>query len=165
MPETHIHDIARVIQLALAPAFLLTAIASMLNVFASRLARIVDRTRAVESQGSDGEDEVGELEVLRRRAELVRWALTFATWSALLITLVIGAAFVGFLMQANLSVVVAGLFVAAMGALTLALVSFLREVTVAVGSMNALLPGAILRARQRRPREEAPPGDPPRSTP
>ena len=42
MPESHVQDITRVIQLALAPAFLLTGVASLLNVFTARLARIVE---------------------------------------------------------------------------------------------------------------------------
>ena len=41
------NDIASVIQLALAPAFLLTGIAGMLNVMAGRLSRIIDRGRVV----------------------------------------------------------------------------------------------------------------------
>ncbi|HQR29867.1 MAG TPA: DUF2721 domain-containing protein [Anaeromyxobacteraceae bacterium] len=150
MPESHVQDITRVIQLALAPAFLLTAVASLLNVFTSRLARIVDRTRVLESRQDPDGEVVEELVVLQSRGEIVRWSLTFATGAALLVSLVIGVAFLGFLLQANLSVLVAGLFVAAMACLTIALAFFLREVTLAVGSLEALLPSAILRSRLRR---------------
>ncbi len=150
MPESHVQDITRVIQLALAPAFLLTGVASLLNVFTSRLARIVDRTRVLESRGDADGDVAEELVTLQARGEIVRWSLTFATGAALLVSLVIGVAFLGFLLQANLSVVVAALFVLAMASLTLALAFFLREVTLAVGSLEALLPSAILRSRLRR---------------
>ena len=155
MPESHVQDITRVIQLALAPAFLLTGVASLLNVFTSRLARIVDRTRVLESRADPDGDVAAELVTLQARGEIVRWSLTFATGAALLVSLVIGVAFLGFLLQANLSMVVAGLFVAAMASLTLALAYFLREVTLAVGSLEALLPSAILRSRLRR-RQAAP---------
>jgi uncharacterized protein DUF2721 len=50
MTETHITDIARVIQLAIAPVFLLTAVGTIIGVFSKRLARIVDRTRVLEDQ-------------------------------------------------------------------------------------------------------------------
>ncbi len=150
MPESHVQDITRVIQLALAPAFLLSGVASLLNVFTSRLARIVDRTRVLESRQDPDGEVVEELVVLQSRGEIVRWSLTFATGAALLVSLVIGVAFLGFLLQANLSVLVAGLFVAAMACLTIALAFFLREVTLAVGSLEALLPSAILRSRLRR---------------
>jgi hypothetical protein len=157
MEESHIHDIARVIQLALAPAFLLTGVASLLNVFATRLARIVDRTRNLEKRVETGGESPAELEILRRRGELVRWAITMGTFAALFVTLVIGIAFVGFLLKVNFSMVVAGLFVAAMTALTFALGFFLREVTLAVGSLEAWLPGAIRRARRRREEEDQAP--------
>jgi hypothetical protein len=140
MEEAHIQGIARTIQLALAPAFLLTAIASFLNVFATRLARIVERTRALAGRAQLDDDDDAELLVLGRRGRLVRWALTLGTCSALLVALVIGVAFLGFLLSMNSASAVAALFVAAMIALTLALAVFLAEVTLAVGSLTALLP-------------------------
>jgi hypothetical protein len=154
MEETHVRDIARVIQMALAPAFLLTGVASLLNVFATRLTRIVDRTRILEVRVEPGGDAPAELEILRRRGELVRWSITMGTGAALFVTLVIGVAFLGFLLTVNFAVVVAGLFVAAMAALTLALGFFLREVTLAVGTLEAWLPSAIRRARRRREEDE-----------
>src|SRR5512137_944455 len=101
MQESHVHDIARVIQMALAPAFLLSAVGALLNVFANRLARIVDRTRVLEGRADPGAESFEELAVLRRRGGLVRWAITMGTGAALLVSLVIGVAFVGFLLQAN----------------------------------------------------------------
>jgi len=149
MDETHVHDIARVIQLALAPAFLLTAVGSLLNVFANRLARIVDRYRAVSGRSPPaGAAEISaEIRVLERRATLVRWAITLATGAALFVSLVIGFAFLGFMLKVNFARVVATLFVAAMAALTVALGFFLREVTVAIGSFESRLEG-------RGPRED-----------
>jgi len=139
MDESHVHDITRVIQLALAPAFLLTAIGSLLNVFANRLARIVDRSRALERGGVPEGDAATEAEVLRRRGHLVRWSITLGTGAALLVTLVIAISFLGFLLRMNFALLVAGLFVAAMAALTVALGFFLREVTLAIGSFDLLL--------------------------
>ena len=158
MEESHVHDIARVIQVALAPAFLLTGVASLLNVFVNRLARIVDRTRVLEVRVEPGGDAPAELEVLRHRGELVRWAITMGTGAALFVSLVIGFAFLGFLLTMNFALVVAGLFVAAMAALTLALGLFLREVTLAVGSLEAWIPSAIRRANRQRGDDDAPLG-------
>jgi hypothetical protein len=150
MEESHVQDITRVIQMVLAPAFLLTGVASLLNVFATRLARIVDRTRVLEVRVEPGGNAPAELEILRRRGELVRWAITMGTGAAFFVSLVIGGAFLGFLLHVNVSLLVAALFVGAMALLTLALGFFLREVTLAVGSLEALLPSAIRLARRRR---------------
>ncbi len=146
MEESHVHDIARVIQMALAPAFLLSAVGALLNVFSNRLARIVDRTRALEGRIAPDAESPAELETLQRRGEFVRWAITMGTGAALLVSLVIGVAFVGFLAQVNFAMIVAGLFVAAMGALTLALTFFLREVSLAVGSLEVILPRSVVRS-------------------
>jgi hypothetical protein len=147
MDESHVHDITRVIQLALAPAFLLTGIGSLLNVFANRLARIVDRSRTLERAGTPQGPAASEVAVLKRRSHFVRWAITLGTGAALFVTLVIGMSFLGFLLGVNFALPVAGLFVAAMAALTFALAFFLREVTLAIGSFDVLLRGGWRPAR------------------
>ena len=48
--DSHLTDISRVIQLAVAPVFLLTAIATMINALNVRLGRIVDRRRVVQER-------------------------------------------------------------------------------------------------------------------
>ncbi|MFN5792263.1 MAG: DUF2721 domain-containing protein [Burkholderiales bacterium] len=46
-PET-LNPLTEAIQLSVAPVFLLTGVAGMLNALGSRLARVVDRSRALE---------------------------------------------------------------------------------------------------------------------
>jgi len=45
--EPHITDIAHVIQLSVAPVFLLTAISTLIGAMNTRLGRIIDRRRVV----------------------------------------------------------------------------------------------------------------------
>lgn len=47
-PESGLTEIAHVIQLAVAPVFLLTGVAGILSVLTNRLARIIDRARVLE---------------------------------------------------------------------------------------------------------------------
>ena len=54
MPDESITSIAHVIQLSVAPVFLLSGIAALLNVLTNRLARIVDRAAAYGSAVSIG---------------------------------------------------------------------------------------------------------------
>src|SRR6267154_168567 len=49
-PETQISAIAHVIQLAIAPVFLISGVATLLSVLANRLGRIVDRARVLETK-------------------------------------------------------------------------------------------------------------------
>ena len=134
--ETHLSDITRVIQLAIAPVFLLTAIGTIINALAGRLARAVDRRRMLEEllaayEGETKDEMLRELEILARRVVLVLWSIGLAVFSALLVCLLIGTAFVGAFVSLDLSRPVALLFVAAVAALTACFVLFLREVFLA----------------------------------
>jgi hypothetical protein len=137
----HGTDIARVIQLSVAPVFLLTAIGTILSVLSGRLARIVDRARALatlidglpEERRGPPRDELG---LLVRRRHLVNLAITAGVTSALLVCVLIGAAFVGYLLGVELSYALAVLFIGAMAAFVAALLLFLREILVSVTNLR-----------------------------
>jgi hypothetical protein len=140
-PASHGTDVARVIQLAVAPVFLLTAIGTILSVLSGRLARIVDRARVLVGllvtlpQGKQAAARE-ELDILVRRRTLVNLAITSGTTSALLVCVLIAAAFVGYLVGADFSIALAVLFIGAMAAFVIALLLFLREILIAVGSLG-----------------------------
>jgi len=139
--ETHVTDIARVIQLAVAPVFLLTAIGTILSVLSGRLARIVDRVRVLIDRASKlPRGERGwierEVETLLRRRQLVNLAITSGTSAALLVSFLIASAFVGYLIGVDFSIFLAVVFIAAMGAFVSALVLFLREILIAVATLK-----------------------------
>jgi hypothetical protein len=137
--ESHLTDIARVIQLAVAPVFLLTAIATLISALNTRLGRIVDRRRVVQErqqmQTSDAAAIAGqEIGMLVRRSRLVYYAIFCSVLSALLVCLVVAGAFLGALLGVDLARTVATFFIAAMLAMIAALGLFLREVFLAVRS-------------------------------
>lgn len=137
--DTHVFDITRVIQLAIAPVFLFSAIATLINVLITRLGRAVDRRRVLEEHLSIYQDEhlqqaIAELRMLQKRVTLILWAVTLAVLAALLICLLVGTAFAGAYVALDLSRPVAALFVGALLALTVSLMLFLREISVAAFS-------------------------------
>jgi uncharacterized membrane protein (DUF485 family) len=129
-------DIAHIIQLAIAPVFTLAGIGALLNVMANRLARVVDRWRALE-EGLASEDETSrrvhhtELGVLDRRMVHIHRAIALCTLAALMICLVIILLFTGQLIAVPVAAAVSILFVVSMSLLVVALVSFYIEVTIA----------------------------------
>lgn len=131
-------NVATAIQLALAPVFLLTGIAGMLNVMMGRLARIVDRGRAL-ADGAVGEKPV-ELQALERRRRIVAIAITACTLAALSLCMVITALFAGALLDIALDWVVAALFMTATLSLIVGLATFLREVHLSSKSLHFLRP-------------------------
>lgn len=150
-------DIAHLIQVALTPIFLISAIGVILNVLTSRLARIVDRARNMESRlrgehrsatdsADDDESLQVMLQVLARRARHINLAITLITISALLISLVVVMLFVNAFLRWDLSAFIAISFILSMASLGAALTSFLVEVRIAT---NALRIGIDAASRQR----------------
>ena len=143
-PIDNVPDIARAIQLAVAPVFLLTGIAALLGVMANRLSRIIDRWRFFQQNWSqlDGrsrESSKVELQNLERRRSLASVSLYACTLAALLICIVIATLFVEVLFGLHIRGLVSALFICAMAALISGLSTFLREVYLATRTMKISL--------------------------
>ncbi len=133
--------IQQAIQLAIAPVFLLTGIASMLGVMANRLARIIDRARHFEEKWADLDEKAmaaarEEVRYLERRRRLASWAINFSTFAALLVCMVIATLFFEEFFQTNLKWLAGVEFIAVMIALMGGLACFLREVYVATHTVK-----------------------------
>ena len=125
--------VSHVIQLAVAPVFLLTGVGAILSVLTGRLGRLVDRYRALsETHKPLLSIQARELKVLSVRAIWVHWAITLCTVSALFVAIVIGALFVGAVVDINPSRAVSILFILAMTSLIIGLGCFLREISLSV---------------------------------
>ena len=134
-------DMARTIQLAIAPVFLLAGIGAFMNVIAGRLGRVVDRARQLEAehdalQPSDRTRLVGELRVLESRMSLTSQALYLCTASGLAVCGLVVLLFVGELIDFDLSDGIAVLFVVAIALLAGGMVLFLRETRIAVRALH-----------------------------
>ncbi|HEV2722630.1 MAG TPA: DUF2721 domain-containing protein [Thermoanaerobaculia bacterium] len=140
MQTSPIADIARVIQLSIAPVFLISGIAALLSVLSGRLARLVDRARILErlvaAEENDHAAAHEELGILSRRSKLIYRAIALGTSSALLICFVIASLFISALARYPISNIVGALFIAAMLALIAALLFFLREVFLATRTLR-----------------------------
>lgn len=134
-------DMARTIQLAIAPVFLLAGIGAFLNVIAGRLARVVDRSRHLEDLhgGVAREDRimlVEELRTLERRMVLAGHSIYLGTASGVAVCLLVITMFVGELSDFSLGDAIAVLFVVAIALLAGAMVQFLRETRIALASLH-----------------------------
>lgn len=133
---TRVTEIAAIVQLAVAPVFLLAGIGAFLNVCAGRLSRIVERARALEplllgSRGAEHDRLRGEIRILDRRMALVSRAIWLSVLSAVLTCAVVVLLFAGSLLKAEFGTTIALLFIATMIALGLGFAVFLLETRVA----------------------------------
>jgi MFS family permease len=140
-PSPELTHLAQIIQLAVAPVFLLAGIGAFLNVCAGRLARIVDRARALEprilaSRGGEHDRLIGEVRLLDRRIRIVNAAIFSTVLAALIISAVVVLLFVAFLTGYKIGTAVALLFIAAMVFTALSFAIFLFETRLGTRSVR-----------------------------
>lgn len=139
--ETAVTEIALIIQLAVAPVFLLAGIGAFLNVCAGRLARIVERARVLEpqllgSRGTEHDRILEQIRILDRRMGLVSRAISLTVLSAVLTCAVVVLLFAGSLLEAEFGRTIALLFIACMISLGLGFFVFLVETRVAARAVR-----------------------------
>lgn len=138
--------VQEIVQLSLAPVFLLAAIGAMLNVMNLRLTWLFDRIEFIERQDESGEAgrEVEELPALIQRQSYAQMAVNLSTSAALTICVVVAVLFISAFIEPRIGTMVAILWVATMVQLSAALLLFFRETNLA---------RATARERRKRSRE------------
>lgn len=134
-----VNQLAQVISQAAAPAFLLGALAAFISVLISRLNRIIDRTIVL--NGIPPEDTVrsrlkADLPRLMWRATLVNRAILWAVIGSIAVAVLVIVAFASAFFQIQHEVGVAVLFMISLGAFTVSLIDFAREVRIAVNELD-----------------------------
>ena len=129
-------DIAHVIQVALAPAFLLSALATLLNVFSTRLGRVADKVDAASARliGADPEtaDRLSrQLSYLRRRSFVLDVAVVLASGAGVMTGIAVLTLFVGAMRDAATASVLFGCFGLALVCTVAAIAAFLVEILMA----------------------------------
>jgi hypothetical protein len=140
-PMSDVSAVAHVIQLAVAPVFLLSGIGAMLAVMTNRLSRVIDRARTLEGRldvasPAHAVAVRADLNILARRATLVGRAITLCTTTALLVCTVIAVLFLSAFVRFDASIAIAVLFIAAMTTFFFGLLWFLREIFLATSNLR-----------------------------
>lgn len=125
------------IQLAVAPVFLLTAVAGVIGTVAGRLARIIDRARLLEDRIEAAPPDnpmtvaYAELGRLRQRGKLVNVSIALLTFCSILIGLTIVALFIGETTEIQIFRLATVSFLSGVTCFLLALLCFLAETLLA----------------------------------
>lgn len=130
-------EVATILQNAMAPAFLLMAVAGFITLFSNRLARIVDRARVLETlyretQGEEHELVVVELRDLETRMRIVNSAISLGVASGITTCILVAVIFLRELMAIQSANLISSLFIATVTLMALGLVQFMREVRIAI---------------------------------
>ena len=132
-------DIGHIIQLAIAPVFLLSGVCTNLIVLTNRLARIIDRSRVLEDRldVAYSDPYLNELDVLYRRSHLINMSIALSTACGLFVCVIVAMLFLGDITNLSLDKYVAGMFVVAVICLVGSFVSLLREIFIASSWMRS----------------------------
>jgi len=127
-------NLLAVIQAAIAPVVLISGVGLLLLTLSARLGRIVDRTRLVAAElrscAPGARDALAhQLEVLRRRARLIRLSLSLSASAVALVGVVMTLLFLGLVLGWNVTLVCTLLFVAALTCVVVAMFVFVRELS------------------------------------
>lgn len=133
------------IQLAVAPVFMLSAVAALIGALATRLARIIDRARDIEERLADGgvrnEDAAyWELNRLRLRGRVVNWSVGLLVVCAVLIGATVMTLFLGETSAPHTEWLVPWTFLGGITCFVLALLCFLAETLLATHTLRFAKP-------------------------
>ena len=129
------------IQLAVAPVFMLTAIAAMIGTVATRLARIIDRARVLEERLTssalvDTDAIYWELKRLKLRGRICNWSVGMLGICGMLIAATVVVLFLGETVSPRSERLVPWTFLGALGIFVIALVLFLLETFLATHTLR-----------------------------
>lgn len=137
-------DILRIIQAAIAPVVLISGVGLLLLTLTARLGRIVDRTRLLAAERRAAEPRArpsldAQLTILAQRARLIRLAVALSASSVAMIGILIAVLFLGLLLNWNVAVAAALLFVVSLLSLVAAMLVFVRELFQALTALRLLV--------------------------
>ncbi|WP_368031123.1 DUF2721 domain-containing protein [Arcobacter sp. s6] len=139
-----VNIVSQLIQLSVAPVFLLAGVAGLLNVFTGRLSRIIDKVDKLDKYEEENilKDEKSILKITQRREFLTmrmkntNLAILFATSTGLLVAMVIVTMFLSAIFDFKDFLFIAILFILAMICLIISLFLFLREIFYTTSFIN-----------------------------
>lgn len=126
--------VQNVMQLSLAPAFLLAGIGAIMNVMTNRLiwvANRIDRILAADEEGKAGEAMLADIPALEQRRIFAQRAVMMSTAAALAIAIVIVLLFISAFVYISLGTIVAAVWMLAMAFLIAGLAFFVMEARTA----------------------------------
>ncbi len=130
-----------IIQLALAPIFLIVGIGTLVNVATGRVARVIDRARWFEDLARQQPLRIDrrakhEIRTLNKRMRLANWSINFLIASALVICFDVILLMVNGLIITRLDTLVLVTFMISILFLTGGLIAFFFEVSLATASLK-----------------------------
>jgi len=126
-------ELIPVLQIAIGPVILISGVGLLLLSMTNRFGRVIDRARALHldmrtTTQADHSRTHGQLQILNRRANLLRRAIILASLSALLAALLIISLFFAALLRLDVGWLILLLFMGCLAALIGSLIAFIHDI-------------------------------------
>lgn len=141
MPAVPISQLIPVLQVAIGPVILISGIGLLLLTLTNRLGRAVDRSRQLRHELREVSEAhrhrlAPQVEILYRRARLLRLSIIMAGLSVLLVAILIIVVFLTVLMKLEVGVAIALLFIGCMATLIVSLIAFIRDIQLSLQALK-----------------------------
>jgi len=141
MQGTQLNALVPVLQVAIGPVILISGVGLLLLTLTNRFGRAVDRSRQLSREmrgASEAEKKwlLGQVEILYRRAELIRLAIRLGAYSVLLAATLVIALFLTALFRLEAGVFISLLFICGMASLIGCLIAFLRDIQLSLTALK-----------------------------
>lgn len=141
MPSVPVRELIPVLQVAIGPVILISGVGLLLLSLTNRFARAVDRSRQLGREMREATEtqrqRLGrQVEILYRRARLIRLAIIMAVLSMLLVAVLIIVLFLTVLMKREVGLAITLLFIGCMAALIVSLLAFIRDIQLSLHALR-----------------------------
>lgn len=141
MPTTSLHELIPVLQVAIGPVILISGVGLLLLTLTNRFGRTLDRSRDLSREmlglpGADRERLAQQVDILYRRAQLIRLSIVAAVVCILLVAVLISVLFFSALLKLEAGLLIAALFIGCMGSLIVSLIAFIKEMQLSLHALK-----------------------------
>jgi uncharacterized membrane protein YqjE len=141
-----IHDLIPVLQVAIGPVILISGVGLLLLTLTNRFGRAVDRSRALgrevrEVDQTQRQRLAGQVEILYRRARVIRFSIIMAAMCLLLAAFLIIILFVAVLTRIEAGLCIVLLFICCLLSLIASLIAFIRDIQLSLHALKLELKG------------------------
>jgi uncharacterized membrane protein YqjE len=141
MPSIPVRELIPVLQVAIGPVILISGVGLLLLSLTNRFGRAIDRSRQLGGElrqvsEADRARLAAQVEILYRRARLIRLSITMAAFSLLLVAVLIIVLFLSVLRQLEVGLAIALLFICCMACLIVSLAAFIRDIQLSLQALK-----------------------------
>lgn len=144
-----LNDLIPTLQFSIGPVILISGIGLVLLSMTNRFGRVVDGTRLLTGKLKDATDVEQkrihtQLRILAKRARIVRAGIALAAVSVFFAALLIVSLFIGVLLQLEIALFVAGLFILCMCCLVISLLLYILDINQSLKVLWLEMPPGVI---------------------